>query len=85
MSSLDFLINKLFEADDRVLYECTFAVGKKTSFEFDSFCCSRHAYYFYFVKKSLILAGVTFLDFSFLNQDFGNLSLIALIKFVHIN
>ena len=35
ISSLDFLIKKFFEADDRVLYECTFAVGKKTSFRFE--------------------------------------------------
>ena len=35
ISSLDFLIKKFFEADDRVLYECTFAVGKKTYFRFE--------------------------------------------------
>ena len=35
ISRLDFLIKKFFEADDRVLYECTFAVGKKTSFRFE--------------------------------------------------
>ena len=40
---------------------------------------------FFFVKKSSIFAGAHILDFSFLNQDFGNLSLIALTKFVHIN
>ena len=29
------MIKKLFENDDRVLYECTFAVGKKMSFRFE--------------------------------------------------
>ena len=35
ISSLDVLIKKSFEADERVLYECTFAVGKKTYFKFE--------------------------------------------------